>query len=80
MVKKTDADVGALRDAMDAAELDFANAKLAFYNRRSYKDRGVEYDDLRGYAERFIAANYEFQRAKWGEVRLKLSISRLLRE
>jgi hypothetical protein len=80
MVKKPDVNVEALRDAMDAAELDFANAKLAYYNRRPYKDRGVEYDDLRGYAERFISASYEFQRAKWSKVRLKLTISRLLRE
>jgi hypothetical protein len=69
-----------LRTAMDAAELDFANAKLAYYNGSTYKDQSIAYDDLKAYAQRFIAASYEFQKARWGVVKVKLSVPRLLRE
>ena len=44
----------ALRAEMDAAELDFANAKLAYYGRTEYKGNRVEFDDLKGYAEAVV--------------------------
>jgi hypothetical protein len=72
--------VEALRDEMDATELDFTNAKLAYYNRTDYKDAPVDFDRLTAYARRFIAASHAFQKARWGKVRIALSVSNLLRE
>lgn len=77
---KPPVDIEALRAEMDAAELDFANAKLAYYGRTEYKSSRVEFEDLKRYAEAFIAKNRVFQRARWGKVRIALNVSSLLRE
>lgn len=69
-----------MKGSMDGAELDFANAKLAYYNGAEYKGRKVEYENLAGYARVFIAANYAYQKALYGRVRIKLSVPRLMRE
>jgi hypothetical protein len=79
-MKKSPAEIEALRDAMDAAELDFRNAKIAFHAGADYKSRPVNYDELRRYVEAFIATNHDFQRARWGRVRVTLNPSNLLRE
>jgi hypothetical protein len=79
-IKEPTGDVEALRAAMDAAEDDFVNAKIAFQSGAEYRDVAIGYDELRLYAERFIAANYAFQRGRWGRVRIKLSPSNLMRE
>jgi hypothetical protein len=69
-----------MKTAMDAAELDFANAKLAYYHRTEYKGTAVSYETLESYAEDFIAKNYAYQKAMFGKVRIKLSVPRLMRE
>jgi Xaa-Pro aminopeptidase len=79
-MKKSPAEIEALRDAMDAAELDFRNAKIAFHSGTDYKSRSIDYDELRRYVEAFITANYDFQRARWGRVRVSLNPSNLIRE
>ena len=81
--KKTDfsaAELATMKEAMDAAELDFANAKLAYYHRTEYKGLAVNYEALADYAEQFIAKNYAFQKAMFGKLRIKLSVPRLMRE
>lgn len=78
--QKTPAEIEALRDAMDTAETDFRNARIAFQAGTDYKGEAVNYDVLRRYAELFVAANYEFQKARWGRVRVKLIVANLLRE
>lgn len=65
---------------MEEAELDFANAKLAYYHQSEYKGEPVQYEHLAKYAENFIAANYAFQKARFGKVNIKLSVPRLMRE
>jgi hypothetical protein len=69
-----------LKKSMESAELDFANAKLAYYGRTEYKGELVAYENLARRAEEFIAANYAFQKARFGRIRIKLSVSRLMRE
>jgi hypothetical protein len=83
MAKKppaTPEEIERLKTAMDRAELDFANAKIAFYHQTEYKDQPVDYERLATFAETFIAANYAFQKAHYGRVRVKLSVARLMRE
>ena len=82
MAKKTAAteDLAKMKEALDAAEFDFDNAKLAYFHRALYKGQEVTYEVLKGFAESYIAKNYEYQKAAFGRVRIKLSAARLLRE
>jgi Xaa-Pro aminopeptidase len=76
----TPEEIAALKQAMDLAELDFINAKVAFFHDADYKDKKITYDVLSDFAEFFIAQNYAFQKAMFGRVRVKLSVPRLMRE
>jgi hypothetical protein len=72
--------LAALQAAMDFAEIELENAKLAYFNSAPYKDEPVPYEKLKEYAEAYIAANRAFQKAKFGKVHVRLDVSRLLRE
>jgi hypothetical protein len=72
--------LGKLKEALDASELDLENAKVAFFHTASYKDEDVSYEVLKRYAETYIANNYDYQKAAFGRVRIKLAVARLLRE
>lgn len=54
-------------------------AKIAYLNAAQLDGRPVTYEDLKAIAEETIQANYALQRARYGEVRLKLSVAKLLR-
>jgi hypothetical protein len=69
-----------LKAALDASELDFQNAKMAYFNSAPYKDEEVTYEVLKRYAETYITKNYEFQKGAFGRVRIRLTVARLLRE
>ncbi len=69
-----------LKEAMNASELEFDHAKLAYFRRVPYKDKEITYEALKEYAETYIAANHAFQKAQFGKVHVKLSVARLLRE
>ncbi len=72
--------IDALKQEMDAAELDFANAKLAYYNRTEYKGQVISYEVLKGLAETFIQKNYAVQKAVFGKIHVRLSVANLMRE
>jgi hypothetical protein len=76
----TEEQLAQLQTAMDHAEVELENAKLAYFNSAPYKDEPVPYEKLREYAEVFIAANHALQKAKFGKVHVRLDVSRLLRE
>jgi hypothetical protein len=73
-------EIATLKAAMDAAELDFANAKIAYYNRTDYKGSLISYDALKEYAEDFITKNYAVQKAAFGKIHVKLLVANLMRE
>jgi hypothetical protein len=73
-------EIAALKQSMEAAELDFGNAKLAFYNRTEYKGQIITYETLKTFAETFIQKNYAVQKAVFGKIRLKLLVANLMRE
>jgi hypothetical protein len=79
-VPPTAEEIEKLKTTMENAELDFANAKIAYYHQTEYKDQLIDYERLATYAETFISANYAFQKAHYGRVRVKLSVPRLMRE
>jgi hypothetical protein len=73
-------EIAALKASMEAAELDFANAKLAYYNRTEYKEKAIDYDALKAYAEDFIAKNHAVQKTVFGKVHVRLLVANLMRE
>jgi|HubBroStandDraft_1064217.scaffolds.fasta_scaffold472086_2 hypothetical protein len=73
-------ELAALKATMDGAELDLDNAKGGYFHGATYKDQEVTYDVLKQYAETYISKNYQYQKAAFGKVRVKLSVARLLRE
>ncbi|HMF76983.1 MAG TPA: hypothetical protein VK604_15095 [Bryobacteraceae bacterium] len=54
-------------------------AKIAHLNGATLDGHEVSYETLRQIAEEMIQANYELQRSRYGAVRLKLSVAKLLR-
>jgi hypothetical protein len=53
---------------------------VAYFHNAPYKDEEVTYDVLKRYAETYIAKNYDYQKAAFGRVRIRLAVARLLRE
>ena len=54
-------------------------AKIAYFNRTEMDGKVPEYEDLASIAKDLISANYQLQKQLYGKVRLKLSVSKLLR-
>lgn len=69
-----------MKEALGAAELDFDNAKVAYFRRAEYKRQEVTYDVLKTFAEAYIEAHHAYQKALYGRVRARLSVARLIRE
>jgi hypothetical protein len=78
--RASDQEIAALKESMEAAELDFGNAKLAYYNRTEYKDKTVGYEDLKSFAESYITKNYALQKAAFGKIHVKIIVANLMRE
>lgn len=72
--------IAELETAMEFAEAELQNAKLAYFNSAPYKNEAVPYEKLKQYAEAFITANHALQKAKFGKIHVQLDVSRLLRE
>lgn len=54
-------------------------AKIAYLNRTELEGKIPEYGDLSRIAKELISSNYALQKRLYGKVRLKLSVSKLLR-
>ncbi len=72
-------DADRLRECMEICKTTMENMRVAFYNRTAFGGKVPEYEDVRKAAENFIAANYDYQKALWGKVKVKLSVANLLR-
>jgi len=53
--------------------------RIAYARSLPFDGKEVTYDDLRRVASETIQANYELQKCRYGSIRLKLSVSKLLR-
>lgn len=78
--RSSDEEIARLKESMEAAEADFGNAKLAYYNRTEYKGKMVGYEDLKVFAESYIAKNYAVQKAAFGKIHVKIIVANLMRE
>ena len=55
-------------------------AKIAFLNGTPFEGKEkISYEDLKKVAQEFIRATYDFQKEKYGAVKMKISVARLLR-
>jgi hypothetical protein len=56
-------------------------AKIAYLNRTPFEDKAeLSYEDLKEFAQQFIRASYEVQKQKYGSVKVKTSVAKLLRQ
>jgi hypothetical protein len=68
-----------LRAGLEILQSRFNAAKIAYLNRTELNGKVPEYEDVAAIAKDLIALNYRLQRKLYGEVRLKLSVARLIR-
>lgn len=55
-------------------------AKIAYLHRTSFEDlKEVSYDDLKAIAQEFVSASHNHQKLKYGSVKVRLSVGKLLR-
>lgn len=73
------AEIEALRVEFEKRRDRLNAAKIAYLNRTPLDGELVEYDMLKRTAQELIESNYALQKAQFGEVKLKLSVARLLR-
>ncbi len=80
MVEKPDSNrLSQLRERMKTLDDAFEDLHRAYYTRGRGDTRVPTYEELREAAEAFVKANHEYQKARWGRVRVRLSVSKLLR-
>jgi hypothetical protein len=55
-------------------------AKIAYLNRAPFEQKEqLSYDDLRKVAQEYIDATYNYQKSKYGSVKVRISVAKLLR-
>jgi hypothetical protein len=55
-------------------------AKIAFLNGTPFGEKEkISYEDLKRIAQEFIRETYEFQKKKYGAVKVRISVAKLLR-
>lgn len=69
-----------LKEEMERRYSILEAVKVAYFNGTPFHDKVPDYSDVRKAAEEFIAANYALQKAQFGRVQVKLSVSALLRD
>ena len=68
-----------LRSKLEVSQAKLRAAKIAYHNRSELDGKIPEYEDVAAVAKSVIAVNYELQKQLYGEVRMKMSVSKLLR-
>lgn len=68
-----------LRAQMEIAQSRLHTAKIAYLNRTELDGRVPGYEDVAAIAKGLISLNYRLQKQLYGQVRVKLSVSKLLR-
>lgn len=75
----TDDELQEIREDMERKKAAMHAAKIAYLNSTSFGGRIPEYEDVRQAAQEFILANYKYQKALYGKIKVKLSVANLLR-
>jgi hypothetical protein len=72
-------EIAAIQARFEKLQARLNAAKIAYLNSTTLDGREVTYEELNAIAKETIEANYALQRARYGTVRLKLSVAKLLR-
>ena len=55
-------------------------AKIAFLNGTPFGEKEkISYEDLKKIAQEFIRATYDYQKEKYGAIKVRISVAKLLR-
>lgn len=54
-------------------------AKIAYLNHTELGGKEVTYEDLNAIAKEYIQTNYSIQKAKFGSIKVRMSVAKLLR-
>jgi hypothetical protein len=68
-----------IRARMEMLQSRLHTVKIAYFNRTEMDGKIPEYDDVAAVAKNLINTNYELQKQLYGEVKMKMSVARLLR-
>jgi hypothetical protein len=68
-----------IREEMERLKAAMHAAKIAYLNRTPFGGRILEYEGVRQVAQEFILANYTYQKALYGKIKVRLSVATLLR-
>jgi tetrahydromethanopterin S-methyltransferase subunit B len=68
-----------LREQMDKLGNAVEAIKIAYLNGTPYGETVPTVDDVRSTAEAYVKAHHAFQRARFGKVRVRMSVAELLR-
>lgn len=69
----------AMRMELDMLRSKIHAAKVAYLNRTPFQDRDVSYEDLKAFAREYIRKSYAYQRARFGKLKVRMSVAKLLR-
>lgn len=72
-------DIEQLRQRVEMLESRVYVAKVAYLNRTPLEGKEVSYEALSAIAKQYIQASYALQKAKFGSVKVKMSVAKLLR-
>jgi hypothetical protein len=68
------------QERMDQLRARVNAAKIAYLNGTPFGDKEkISYEDLKEIAQEFIRETYDFQKKKYGAVKVKISVAKLLR-
>ncbi len=55
-------------------------AKIAYLNHTPFQDREVTFEDLKAFAGEYIHKSYDYQKAVYGRIKVRISVAKLLRQ
>jgi len=80
MRKEDDSNLVSQQERLDQLRAKVNAAKIAFLNGTPFEGKEkLSYEDLKRVAQEFIQETYEFQKQKYGAIKVKISVAKLLR-
>ena len=68
-----------LSSRLELLESKLFAAKVAYLNRTTFEDKEMTYDDVAAVAKEYVRTSYALQEAKYGSIKVRMSVAKLLR-
>ena len=68
-----------LSSRLELLESKIHAAKIAYLNRTPFDGKDISYDELVAVAEEYVRASYALQKRKFGAIKVRMSVAKLLR-